>query len=725
MGEQARILSEVSAALRVALESPSLARFEGLGRLFVQSVGMISEGDRSPRLPAGETDQILARWEEGAPRTTLARVYELLFRCARTRYRALEIHRRPLLLLSPREGVRRRAWYGRSTEASPSRTELDLAEALHARSGTRGGFDPGAPWSWVKTLSDHSEYARLAIPKGGGRWRQLEVPSAALKSVQGELASFLVKSLPVAAPACAFVPGRSVVLHASVHRRAVQALSVDVRDFFGSVRREQVGRALDPTWAESRGRAFDHPLAGWSPEFQAAVIQLAFGGRPIAAGLPQGAPTSPVLANLSAAPLDHLIRANGNLAFGNSAWVYTRYADDLVLSVSEHRESFHQDAMRTVRDAVRKMGWTLSKEKTKRWSAKGGKRLRICGMRLHNDGDDLQACSLSREGRRKARVAVRRLAHHAAERAAHPRPIRLRFDDEERAELSAQRKNLAEARGQLSWAFAVTADARLMGLGSRNAEALIDGIAAAAAAAERPDSSVGQEALRYAAVKGWSAGLPGWPKNIAARPRIEEPATSTIGERPNIFAETSSDWVLHELRSTMSISTDDNGVPIVRFSLSPGPQLRRRAALVPVVEFREFVGLLERFAIEWTALLLVGAPTAVQTGGGTEARRRFYPRASSHGPSAVETARATAQVDQYGRLVFLTRRGKGALPIILSGLELQKVAALLRTTIADVESAGRKLRGGPDELDSDRNGGATLRDGGHTQTSVEESAPDG
>src|SRR6185312_12001401 len=77
--------------------------------------------------------------------------------------------------------------------------------------------------------------------------------------------------------------------------------------------------------------------------------------------LPQGAPTSPMLANLVMRPLDERL---DRIAL-DQGWIYTRYADDLAFS--RNSRSSRDDAMqlsRVVEGELVRFGLTSNRQKT-------------------------------------------------------------------------------------------------------------------------------------------------------------------------------------------------------------------------------------------------------------------------------------------------------------------------------------------------------------------------
>jgi hypothetical protein len=144
----------------------------------------------------------------------------------------------------------------------------------------------------------------------GSKKRWIEAPSPQLKRIQRRLLVELLYQLQPTDSAHGFVPGRSIVTNAQRHVGRDWLVTLDLKDFFPSVKAAMI----------------EPELAGLMPSRvqREQLVQLVTRrGR-----LPQGAPTSPHLANLVARRLDQrLVELSERLG-----WTYTRYADDLSFS---------------------------------------------------------------------------------------------------------------------------------------------------------------------------------------------------------------------------------------------------------------------------------------------------------------------------------------------------------------------------------------------------------
>ena len=146
------------------------------------------------------------------------------------------------------------------------------------------------------------------------RW--IEAPDTELKAAQRWILDTLLYRLTPTTFAHGFVPGRSILTNAAAHVGRRFVVTADIRNFFPSITARRVHDCLEQLELDAVDRE--------------SLVQLVTRqGR-----LPQGAPTSPHLANLVARPLD--LRLAGLAA--QHGWTYTRYADDLTFSTNSSQE---------------------------------------------------------------------------------------------------------------------------------------------------------------------------------------------------------------------------------------------------------------------------------------------------------------------------------------------------------------------------------------------------
>jgi RNA-directed DNA polymerase len=188
----------------------------------------------------------------------------------------------------------------------------------------------------------HYRYRWMAKSNGG--FRLIEEPKPLLKHLQRVLAREILDHVPTHDAAHAFRRGRSAVTYASSHAGHSVLIHLDLQDFFGTVTAgrvfgiyrscgypERVAHLLTALTTNTIPRrlwaARDYPP---SPLLADAHFRL--GQHLRHPHLPQGSPTSPALANLSAYRLD--LRLAGLAQTAGIA--YSRYADDLALSSSTY-----------------------------------------------------------------------------------------------------------------------------------------------------------------------------------------------------------------------------------------------------------------------------------------------------------------------------------------------------------------------------------------------------
>lgn len=180
------------------------------------------------------------------------------------------------------------------------------------------------------------------IARGARLPRLIEAPKPRLKALQRRVLDEVLAHVPAHPAAHGFVRGRSVVTHAREHLGQPLVVRFDLSAFFTSISGPRA-HGLFATLGYPREVAVTL-LALCTTRTPERVLQAAPFPKPLTAQasgerfrqlrqlaewhLPQGAPTSPALANLAAFGLD--VRLAGYAAMRGLR--YSRYADDLVFS---------------------------------------------------------------------------------------------------------------------------------------------------------------------------------------------------------------------------------------------------------------------------------------------------------------------------------------------------------------------------------------------------------
>jgi hypothetical protein len=213
----------------------------------------------------------------------------------------------------------------------PLPTTTALAEWLGLTSGELAWFaDPhGREARRPEGPLRHYTYRWLHGKRG--KRRLLEQPKARLKALQRKVLRGILDLVPPHDAAHGYRRGRSIASYASAHAGRDIVIRLDLRDFFPSVRAARVhalfrtlGYPLEVARALTGLCTNTAPADVWPTGGEAEDARNLYR----TPHLPQGAPTSPALANLCAHRLD---RRLAGLARSLAA-TYTRYADDLAFS---------------------------------------------------------------------------------------------------------------------------------------------------------------------------------------------------------------------------------------------------------------------------------------------------------------------------------------------------------------------------------------------------------
>lgn len=222
-------------------------------------------------------------------------------------------------------------------------------------------------------------YIAIAKPKRSGETRSLFCPEPLLMDAQRWILAHMLTACRVHDASYAYRTGRSAVMCASQHVGARSIIKLDLHDFFDHVREPQVYELL-------RKVGYPELLA-----FQVARLctRTALAGESHYRGphptafpgyLPQGAPTSGLLANAAMFGLDAQFRTYAQ----DLGLTYTRYSDDLVFS------SAGDVSKRDARRFIHRVDAALAARKLERHKAKtrivtaGGRKI-VLGLLIDHD----------------------------------------------------------------------------------------------------------------------------------------------------------------------------------------------------------------------------------------------------------------------------------------------------------------------------------------------------
>jgi RNA-directed DNA polymerase len=188
-------------------------------------------------------------------------------------------------------------------------------------------------------LSTKFFYREFKILKKNGKFRIISEPLPSLKEIQHWILNEILYKINVSKYAKAYIPGRTIKEHIRFHKNKHIVLTVDIKDFFGSIKMKSVEDVFKEL--------------GYSEFIYNLLAKLCC----LRNSLPQGAPTSPYLSNIICEEMDNEIAAycmGGEIKF-------SRYADDMAFS----GEFDHIMLERELRKILKKHGFTINKSKTR------------------------------------------------------------------------------------------------------------------------------------------------------------------------------------------------------------------------------------------------------------------------------------------------------------------------------------------------------------------------
>lgn len=183
-------------------------------------------------------------------------------------------------------------------------------------------------------------YNAFEIKKKSGKARRLYAPTGRLKACRYAINRRILKHLPVSNYATAYCKGSKISKNAAPHIGKRYLLKLDITDFFGGIRFEQVYSAAFNT------RFFPKQIGVMLTELCC-----------LNGALVQGAPTSPALSNMVMYHFDNNLGA----WCSKHGIAYTRYCDDMTFSSDMPLFSVYK----RVKEMLENMGFELNESKTK------------------------------------------------------------------------------------------------------------------------------------------------------------------------------------------------------------------------------------------------------------------------------------------------------------------------------------------------------------------------
>jgi retron-type reverse transcriptase len=232
-------------------------------------------------------------------------------------------------------------------------TPADVARAL------------GIPVPTLRWLAFHSEaaqtihYRQFEVPKKTGGVRLLSAPRPKLAAAQRFILESILERIPPGPDAHGFVSERSTVTNARPHVGRDVVVNVDLQDFFPSIHFPRVRGLFEQLGYSPAAATVLALLTTEAPRRRVTYAGVAHWVATGPRGLPQGACTSPAISNLVARRLDKRLGAMATKHGG----VYTRYADDLTISLESGRREQIGMLLARVRHIAEDEGFTVHPKK--------------------------------------------------------------------------------------------------------------------------------------------------------------------------------------------------------------------------------------------------------------------------------------------------------------------------------------------------------------------------
>lgn len=215
-------------------------------------------------------------------------------------------------------------------------------------------------------------YKKFKIKKRTGGYREIMAPQGELKYIQKWVYINILLKYQLTENCTSFRKKRSIYDNAKPHERKKFILKIDLLKFYDTITEERIfgvfkamGYVENLSFALARICTAEHSRDFWNsiPGDNAKTLIELIEKKP--AILPQGAPTSPTLANIVANRMDKRFAKLGKIR----DFEYTRYADDLTFSSNNFNSL---PSVGFIKDIITEEGFFINPKKTKLFKA-GGK----------------------------------------------------------------------------------------------------------------------------------------------------------------------------------------------------------------------------------------------------------------------------------------------------------------------------------------------------------------
>lgn len=231
----------------------------------------------------------------------------------------------------------------------------------------------------LRTQERSTLYETFHIPKKSGGLRRIDAPKPELMNALRNLKTIFEEDFHALyhTSAFAYVKNRCTVDAVKRHQKNNSKWfgKLDLHDFFGSTTLDYVIKMFSMVFPFSEIVKFPNGEA----ELRKA-LDLAF----LNGGLPQGTPLSPLITNVMMIPVDYKL-ANAFRDFDKQRFIYTRYADDFIISSKVDFDVHRVEKL--VVETLHEFGapFTINESKT-RYGSSAGRNWNL-GVMLNKDNE--------------------------------------------------------------------------------------------------------------------------------------------------------------------------------------------------------------------------------------------------------------------------------------------------------------------------------------------------
>ena len=251
----------------------------------------------------------------------------------------------------------------------------------------------------VQIMPDNKSefYHSFTIPKRSGAPRTIEAPLGELKTIQSWIRQNVLSNQEPSEHATAFRKNVGIRTNAETHVNNAFLVKLDVRDFFKNIKWDSVNEVFR--------------IQGLNPRVCWFLTEICT----LRSYLPQGAPTSPELSNLTSMNMDSAIKSQVEIANHRDpagTYAYTRYADDIFISGND--ADVVKTLGETAQNIIKTSGFEVNRRKVR--FAGPGHRKQITGLIIGSSGS-----GIGRVSERNIRARIHRLKIYSQKNTVSPR----------------------------------------------------------------------------------------------------------------------------------------------------------------------------------------------------------------------------------------------------------------------------------------------------------------